>query len=101
MADFLGVAADWLENGRPGEGDAPMCAYHRDACAMGTQPLSDLYTLVIEAKQRMGETVPPLDEHRPMTSAERARDAEEFAGLLADARARNEAAEAEIRGEQQ
>jgi hypothetical protein len=94
MGDFLNVAAQWLEFGRPGEDDEPMCVHHRAACAMGAQPLPELYVMAIEGKRRAGMPVPPLDEHRPMTRAERARDAEEYAALLAEVKARNAAIEA-------
>lgn len=92
----IGTAADWLEFGRPSGDDTPLCAYHRSACGMGTEPLSELYVLIVEAKRRAGEGVPPLDEHRAMTPAERAQDAEEFAALLAAAQARNAEIEAQI-----
>lgn len=95
MSGFLGLAAGWLEFGRDGD-DTPMCAYHGPACAMGTEPLAEIYAMVIEAKRRAGEDVPPLDEHRPATPAEAAEYRREFAEALADAKARNAEAEAEI-----
>lgn len=88
-----------LEQAAPKSDGVPMCAHHGPACSMGAEPLSDLYVLIIQAKQRQGEEVPPLDEHRPMTAAERADYRRGYEAALADARARVAAEEAEIRGE--
>ena len=98
MSGLFTRAADWLEFGRLVEGE-PMCVHHGPACAMGTEPLSELYRLVIEAKRRAGENVPPLDEHRAATLAERAQYQREFDTALAEAKARNVAIEAELWGE--
>ncbi|MHC3471223.1 hypothetical protein ACYF6T_21350 [Streptomyces sp. 7R007] len=95
MRGFLGRAADWLEFGRL-ESEGPVCAHHGPACAMGTEPLFELYRLVIEAKRRVGVDVPPLDEHRAATLAERAQYQREFDMALAEAKARNAAIEAEL-----
>ncbi|MET8169298.1 hypothetical protein ABZT34_34455 [Streptomyces sp. NPDC005329] len=89
-----------LEEVAPKPVDVPMCAFHGAQCGLGTRQPDDLYLLVHEARRNTGLPAPDLDVHRPMTPDERARDAEEFADLLADARARNDAAEAEIRDEQ-
>lgn len=86
-----------LEEVAPKNAGDPMCAYHRDACQMGAQPLPELYVLVVEAKRRAGQAVPPLDEHRAMTPAERVRDAREFAELLAETKARVAAEEAALK----
>ncbi|MGW1669010.1 hypothetical protein [Streptomyces sp. NPDC002324] len=83
----------------PGSGDGPMCVHHGSACGLGTKELPELYRLVVESKERQGMTVPPLDEHRAMTPAERAQDAAEYAVLLADLKARNAAIEAQLRAE--
>ncbi|MFJ4623066.1 hypothetical protein [Streptomyces sp. NPDC088812] len=93
----LGARLARLEEAAPKPADTPMCAHHRDACAMGAEPLSDLYVLIVEARQRAGLPVPPLDEHRPMTPAERAQDAAEFAELLAETQARVAAEEVALK----
>ncbi|MER7927036.1 hypothetical protein ABTY96_28420 [Streptomyces sp. NPDC096057] len=96
MNGLFGKAADLLEFG-PGGGDAPMCVHHGPACEMGTVPLSELYRMVIEAKRQAGEQVPPLDEHLPMTVAERRQYRREFEAALADTKAAVAAEEAAIR----
>jgi hypothetical protein len=95
VTGLFGRAADWLEYGRPGEGE-DLCVHHGPACCMGAEPLSELYRLVIEAKRKAGQDVPPLDEHRLMTLAEQAVYRREFEEALADAKARNAAVEAEL-----
>lgn len=79
--------------------DTPLCAFHGGACRMGAEPLSELYRLVIEAKARAGEQVPPPDEHREMTPAERVEYERGAAELLAEQKAKNEVIEAQLRGE--
>ncbi|MDX3578663.1 MULTISPECIES: hypothetical protein [unclassified Streptomyces] len=98
MSGLFGRAADWLEFGRGGEGE-DLCVHHGPACAMGTEPLAEIYVMVLEAKRRAGEKVPPLDEHRPMTAAERAEYRDGYEEALAKAKARNAEIEAQIRGE--
>ncbi|TQE40242.1 hypothetical protein Sipo8835_00070 [Streptomyces ipomoeae] len=93
----LGARLARLEEVAPKSTDPPMCVYHRDVCQMGAQPLPELYVLVVEAKRRVGQVVPPLDEHRAMTAAERVRDAREFAALLAETRERVAAEEAALK----
>ncbi|MFE5139272.1 hypothetical protein ACFRDV_16615 [Streptomyces fagopyri] len=95
MSGMFGRAADWLEHGRPVDG-IPLCRHHGPACQMGAEPLSELYVLIIEAKRRAGEVVPPLDEHVPMTPSERARYEREVADLIAEKQAENAAVEAEL-----
>lgn len=95
MTGLFGRAADWLEFGRPGDGE-DLCVHHGPACAMGTEPLSELYRLVIEAKREAGQDVPPLDEHRLMTLDEQVDYRREFEQALADAKARNAAIEADL-----
>ena len=95
MSGIFARAADWLEFGRSAD-DGPMCVHHGPACAMGAEPLDEIYVMVIRAKQRAGQDVPPLDEHRPMTLAERTQYWREFEEALAEAKAKNAQAEAEI-----
>lgn len=97
MTGIFSKAADWLEFGRPGDDDDLMCVHHGPACQMGAEPLSELYRLVIEAKRRAGGEVPPLDEHRAATAAERDQYRREFEAALAEAKARVEAEEAVIK----
>lgn len=80
----------------PEPGEELLCAFHGGACAMGTEPLAEIYVMVIEAKRRAGKDVPPLDEHRPMTPVEAAQYRREYAEALAEAKARNAAIEAEL-----
>ncbi|MFC8201340.1 hypothetical protein ACFUTV_38985 [Streptomyces sp. NPDC057298] len=98
MAGLFGRAADWLEFGRPGEGE-DLCVHHGPACAMGAEPLAEIYVMVIEAKRRAGEDVPPLDEHRAATPEERRQYEAEFAEALAAAEARNERVLAQLEAE--
>lgn len=72
------------------------CIHHGTACQMGTRPLSELYRLVIEAKQRQGIDCPPLDEHQAATPEQREEMKREYSGLLAEAKARVLADEAEL-----
>ncbi|MPY34099.1 hypothetical protein FNH09_23475 [Streptomyces adustus] len=98
MSGVFGQAADWLEFGRPSGGE-PLCVHHGPACELGTVELPEIYRMVVEARQRLGMTVPPLDEHRVATPAEAAEYRREFDAALAEAQARNAAVEAELRGE--
>ncbi|MFI5684656.1 hypothetical protein [Streptomyces sp. NPDC051636] len=99
MSGMFGAAADWLEFGRPVEGE-PMCVHHGPVCELGARPFDELYLLVHEAHRSAGKPVPPLDEHRPMTLAERAQYWREYEEALAEAKARNDQLEAAIRGDQ-
>ncbi|WP_327319283.1 hypothetical protein [Streptomyces sp. NBC_01235] len=99
MGDVLGIVADWLEFGRPSEGE-DLCVHHGPACGLGTVELPEIYRLAVEARRRLGMPAPPLDEHRVATPAEAARYRREYAEALAAAQARNAAIEAELRGEQ-
>ena len=83
----------------PDTEDGPQCVHHGTACGLGMRELPELYRLVVQAKQRQGMPVPPLDEHRLATPAERAQYAREAAEALAEAKARTAVIEAELRGE--
>jgi len=85
--------------GAPPASEEKWCAYHGPACEMGAQPLSELYRMVIEAKQRQGQEVPPLDEHREMTPEERRQYKAGYGEALAAAKARNEGILAELEAE--
>jgi hypothetical protein len=98
MGDVLGRAADWLEFGRPSDGE-PMCVHHGPACELGTVELPEIYRMAVEARRRLGMPAPPLDEHRVATPAEAARYRREYEEALAAAKARNDQMEAAIRGE--
>lgn len=78
----------------------PLCIHHGPACALGTQPLPEFYVMVIEAKQRLGQEAPPLDEHRAMTAKERKAYAREMAELIAEQKAKNAAIEAQLLADQ-
>ncbi|MGW3846895.1 hypothetical protein [Streptomyces fagopyri] len=95
----LGMRLSRLEEAAPKPSETPWCRHHGPACQMGAEPLSDLYVLIIEAKRSVGQPVPPLDEHVPMTAAERIRYEQEVTGLIAEKKAENDAAMAELRGE--
>lgn len=97
MTGIFSKAADWLEFGRPGDDDDLMCVHHGPACQMGAEPLAEIYVMVIEAKRRAGEEVPPLDEHRAMSPAERADYWRGYEVALAEAEARSEVEEAALR----
>ncbi|MEV5792679.1 hypothetical protein [Streptomyces sp. NPDC052192] len=95
MTGLFGRAADWLEFGRPGEGE-DFCVHHGLACRMGAEPLAEIYVMVVEAQRQLGQDVPPLDEHRAATFEERRQYEAEFAEALAEAEARNAASEADL-----
>jgi hypothetical protein len=78
------------------EDSTPWCIHHGPACRMGAVPLSELYRMVIEAKQRQGIPCPPLDEHQAATEEQRTQMRREHDQLLAEARASNASKEAEI-----
>ena len=80
--------------------EEPLCIHHGPACALGTRPLPEIYVLAIEAKRRLGQETPPLDEHRLMAPKERKRYEREMRELLASLRARNDQLEAELRAGQ-
>ncbi|MBY8879750.1 hypothetical protein [Actinacidiphila acidipaludis] len=82
---------------RPGA-DA-LCVHHGDLCEIGTRPLPEIYVMAIEARRRLGREVPPLDEHRAMTPAERRRYDERAAELIAEQEAKNERAVAALQAE--
>lgn len=81
--------------------DRTLCIHHGDLCAVGTRPLPDFYVMVIDAKRRAGQDVPPLDHHRAMTAQELADHDVQLAGLLAEQRAKNERTLARLDAEQQ
>lgn len=85
--------------GVPPADDEPLCIHHGPACALGTQPLPELYVMVVQAKQRLGKEAPPLDEHRVMTAKERKTYKREMAELIAAQKAKNERILAELRAE--
>lgn len=102
MSGLFGTAADWLEFGRPADGE-PVCVHHGGLCGFGERTRDsaewDLYVLIIEAQRRAGQDVPPLDEHRVATPAEAAEYQRGYEEALAAAKARNAAVEAALRGE--
>lgn len=99
MSGLFGTAADWLEFGRPADGE-PVCVHHGPACGLGTVPLPEIYVMVVEAKRRLGMPAPPLDEHRAATPAEAAEYRRGYEEALAAAKAKNAQMEAEILGGQ-
>lgn len=74
------------------------CVHHGPACGLGTVELPEIYRLAVEARRRLGMPAPPLDEHRAATPEERRQYEAETAQALAEAKARNAAAEAELQG---
>ncbi|QJS13217.1 hypothetical protein HKX69_30025 [Streptomyces argyrophyllae] len=98
MGGFLSTAADWLEFGRPRDGE-PLCVHHGPACGLGTAELPEIYRLAVEARRRLGMPAPPLDEHRQAMPVEAARYWREYEDALAAAKACNDQLEAAIRGD--
>jgi hypothetical protein len=90
-----------LEETAPKPVDVPMCVHHGPACELGARELSELYRLVIEAKQRQGQDVPPLDEHRAMTREERRQYDADYAEALGAAKERNRQVLAQMEAEDQ
>ncbi|MEV0492369.1 MULTISPECIES: hypothetical protein [Streptomyces] len=80
----------------PTAGPKTWCIHHGDACDMGAQPLSELYRMIIEAKQRQGIDCPPLDEHQAAPPEQREEMKREYSALLTEAKARVVADEAEL-----
>lgn len=80
----------------PAAGPKTWCIHHGDACDMGAQPLSELYRMIIEAKQRQGMDCPPLDEHQAATPEQREAMKAAAKQALADLKARVAVEEAEL-----
>lgn len=78
-----------------------LCIHHGGLCRVGTRPLPDFYVMVIDAKRRAGQDVPPLDVHRAMTLTELQQHDADMAVRIAAAEAENARILADMDAEQE